>query len=62
MTLVWHWPQIVWVALAASGVLMAVDRHGKERTVMASFWVTIAGTAIMATVLYYGGFFAGVSP
>lgn len=51
------WPQIVYVGLIGLNLGIAGALHGKPRTGKHSFWVSLVGAAIIASILYYGGFF-----
>jgi hypothetical protein len=61
MELIWHWPQIVWVGFAAAGFGIAAVKHGEPRKPY-SVWDQVFGIAIAVPLLYFGGFWAGVTP
>jgi len=50
-------PQIIYLSLVFSGLLIAANQHGKERSPH-NFWVTLVATAISFSLLYWGGFFS----
>ena len=52
-----HWPQIVWLALTLIGIGVQCAKHGKPREGKENVFITIISTIIVATLLYYGGFF-----
>lgn len=52
------WPQIIYLAFAALGLLVAANQHEKPRTGRGNFWVNLTGTAVGFGLLYWGGFFA----
>ena len=51
------WPQIVWIALSAIGIGIALVKHGKPRKSYYNFWVTLISLGLEVLVLYNGGFF-----
>jgi hypothetical protein len=53
-----HWPQIVLLVIIVLADGMALALHGKPKTGDHNFWSSILSTAIMLTLLYYGGFFS----
>jgi len=50
------WPQVTLIALATAGVAISAVKHGQPRENY-NWLVTVAATAIMASLLYAGGFF-----
>lgn len=61
MNLVWHWPQLVWLALAAISFALNVAKHGEPQP-RYSMWRPLVGIPLAATILYFGGFWAGATP
>lgn len=55
------WPQVVWIVLAATSVLSAIEKHGKPATGKHDAWSTTIAVSLVAWVLYMGGFFGGCS-
>lgn len=51
------WPQIVWIALTACGLGVTAAKHGRPKEGNENFWIALLGNAIVAYVLYEGGFF-----
>lgn len=51
----------IWIALAAIGLLVAANKHGKPKQGKEDFWVALTGIGISASLLYFGGFFNGGS-
>lgn len=51
------WPQITMIALLALGLGASIADHGKPRSAQ-NAWVSLISTALMAGLLYAGGFFA----
>lgn len=61
-TLVFNWPQWVWLASMLIGVGITIARYG-ERKRDRYDWIDLLLTpAAGFTLLYYGGFFAGARP
>ena len=50
------WPQIVWIAVSALGVGIALINHGEPREKY-NFWVTLISLGIEMLILLKGGFF-----
>jgi hypothetical protein len=51
-----HWPQITMIALLSIGLLGRAHSHGKPGG--GSFWVALFSTALLLTLLVFGGFFS----
>lgn len=49
------WPQIMLIALWALGILHAAEKHGKPGSQI-DVRSTILAVGIVATILYFGGF------
>lgn len=60
--MIFHWPQLVWITLALVGVGIAIEQHGKPRTGKHNMWSSIVAFILAWFTLYFGGFFAGISP
>jgi hypothetical protein len=54
-------PAIIWIVLASIGLLLNASMHGKPKTGVHSFWYPMTACAIVASLLYWGGFFAKVT-
>jgi hypothetical protein len=52
-----HWPQIVWISLAALHLLCVAILDGRERTGKHSLSITTLGIAFSAWLFWCGGFF-----
>lgn len=51
-------PQLIYLAFVCLGLGIAFAQHGTAKKVENhNGWVTVWGTAIGMTILYYGGFF-----
>lgn len=50
-----------WIVLVAVGLLGAANKHGKPKEGKENFWPVLIGTAISASLLYFGGFFGNGS-
>jgi high-affinity Fe2+/Pb2+ permease len=50
------WPQITLIVLWALNIGMTMREHGKSKIEKANVWTTLFSLAIVATLLYYGGF------
>ena len=61
-TIVLHWPQYVWLACAAASLVVNAMLHGRPRGGAYNTGVSAISTALIAALLYYGGFFAGATP
>jgi LPXTG-motif cell wall-anchored protein len=55
-----HWPQYVYLALAFLALGLNLAKHGEPKTGTVNFWVSLVGLALVATLLWFGGFFAGM--
>ncbi|MGB3042500.1 MAG: hypothetical protein WBB98_04880 [Xanthobacteraceae bacterium] len=53
------WPQIVYITLTCFGVGVTLARYG-EAKVSRYDWTDIFATALVGTILYFGGFFAPI--
>ena len=51
------WPQIIWIILATVGLTHDLMKHGERKTGTHSFWSGSFAIALMAGLLYWGGFF-----
>lgn len=61
MTLYMYWPQVIWAVMALLGLGIEMARHGQPRTGKHSFWWQLSGTALVAGLLWSGGFFRQAS-
>ena len=52
-------PQIIYLVLVAMGLVVDAGRDGKSEFVTHSFALSFIGKAIMAGLLFWGGFFGG---
>lgn len=50
-------PQIVYFALLFFSIGIAAAQHGHPKKGNESIWQTLVANAIMAAILYWGGFF-----
>jgi L-asparagine transporter-like permease len=50
-------PQIILVALLFIDLLIAANKHGKQKTGKFDFWVTFTSTATIILLIWWGGFF-----
>lgn len=48
---------LIFIAITAIDLGMAIQLHGQPKTGVHSAWATLFGTTIMFTLLYFGGFF-----
>jgi len=55
-----HWPQITLIILCSIGLGIAAARHGKPRG-LHSAWFKCFDIAVLAWLLYDGGFFGLVA-
>lgn len=51
------WPQLTYLALLFIGIGVDSAKHGQPRSTKHNVWVSLAATAIVLPLLYYGGFF-----
>jgi LPXTG-motif cell wall-anchored protein len=51
-------PQIIYLVLIGSSLLLSANRHGKPKTGTENFWTTCIGLALSMALLYWGGFWA----
>lgn len=49
--------QVVWLIIAFMNLGMALAWHGEPKDGSYNFWVTLITEAIVASILYLGGFF-----
>jgi hypothetical protein len=49
-------PQIIWLALTLSGLLLIANQHGKPSK-PTNFWTSFAATVLVFLLLLWGGFF-----
>jgi hypothetical protein len=56
-----HWPQITLIALVVFDAGIHLAKDGQPRTNF-SFIAKLIDTAVVFSLLYYGGFFLGNSP
>lgn len=49
--------QVIWIALSAIGVGVAMVKHGEYRDDRYNIWATLVATAIEFFILAKGGFF-----
>ena len=54
-------PAIIYIVITAMGLGISMQQHGQPKTGKHSLWVSLFAIAIMATLLYLGGFFNGGS-
>ena len=52
-------PQIILLALWGISLGVAIAQHGQPKKGTESAWNSIIGLAIVAPILYWGGFFHG---
>jgi len=64
MTFVWQWPQLTLCALVliCAAVDVTRDAYTGKHSVSASIFGNVSFYAVLATLLYYGGFFTEVRP
>lgn len=53
--MIWEWPQITLAVLMVLELGISMGKHGQPRDPY-SFWTSLFGAAIVATLLYFGGF------
>ena len=51
-------PAIIYIILTVIGFFVAIDRNGKPKTGVYDFYETFFATALIAGLLYWGGFFS----
>ncbi|EHW2218196.1 transglycosylase SLT domain-containing protein [Salmonella enterica subsp. enterica serovar Abony] len=56
-----YWPQVIWAVMVLLGLGIELARHGQPRTGKHSFWWQLSGTALVAGLLWSGGFFRQAS-
>lgn len=61
MSLVWNWPQLVWLGFVVFGIGVSIATHGKPREPM-NAGIMMFSVAVSSTLLYFGGFWAGATP
>jgi hypothetical protein len=57
MTLYLQWPQIIWIALALTGLGVHAFKHGRAEKITFSVWKRMVNIALTAALLSWGGFF-----
>lgn len=50
-------PQIIYLLLLSTGLLLSANQHGKPKEGKHNFWYQAISTLITLALLYYGGFF-----
>ncbi len=50
-------PQIIWIIWMCMALGVAVARHGEPREKTWNFWALLQVVAMLAGLLYWGGFF-----
>lgn len=58
MTMIFHWPQIVWCALALMGLGVALVKTNRKENDALDLLATLIATLITAWLLWCGGFFS----
>lgn len=58
MTMIFHWPQIVWCALALLGLGSALAKTNRKENDVLDLLSTLIATLITAWLLWCGGFFS----
>ena len=53
-----HWPQAIYIALTLIGLGVAFQQHGSPKTGQHNAWATLLASAIIISLLYWGGFFS----
>jgi len=51
-------PQIIYILLTATVLLIAMNLHGKPKKGKHNYWSYLASTLIQLGILMWGGFFA----
>jgi hypothetical protein len=54
-----EWPQITWLVLCCIGLGLALALDGQPRTGRHNFFVSLLASALVAWLLWSGGFFSG---
>lgn len=49
-------PQIILAGLILLGLGVEMERHGKPKKGKENFWITLSSSAIIAGLLWWGGF------
>ena len=57
MMLYLQWPQIIWIALALTGLCIHAFKHGQAEKINFSVWRRMVNIALTAALLAWGGFF-----
>ncbi|UYB51176.1 LPXTG cell wall anchor domain-containing protein [Xanthomonas sp. AM6] len=52
-------PQIIWIILATVGLTNSLIKDGRPQTGKHNFVASLIATALMALLLWWGGFFGG---
>lgn len=55
-----HWPQGIWLALAALSLMLSIRESGKPKGIYDPV-LTLINEAILLALLWWGGFFGGAS-
>jgi hypothetical protein len=50
-------PQIIVLVIQFLALLLAANKHGKEKTGKENFWTTFVAGCISLSLLYWGGFY-----
>ena len=50
------WPQILMIVILSADMGMALIMHGKKKEGDYNAWTELIGNAIIAVILYFGGF------
>lgn len=58
MTMIFHWPQIVWCVLTFTGLALASVQHGKPMEGCHNFMVRFVKALVAVWLLWCGGFFS----
>jgi hypothetical protein len=53
-----HWPQITWLCLTLLSAGIGIAQHGKPKTGNNNMFINLIATALIAWLLYEGGFFS----
>lgn len=59
--MIMHWPQIIFLSLLCIETGIHLAKNGQPRGNY-SFGIRLFDDALLIIILYYGGFFLGVSP
>lgn len=61
MTMIFHWPQIVWCVLVLTGLGMSLADSSKKKNGFIGFLSSLIATLVTAWLLWCGGFFSQAS-